>query len=61
MTVGNGELFGLLGPNGAGTTATIELLSTLLIPTARGGRPPARPRRSWRCRRPRRGAAATTS
>jgi len=29
-----GELFGLLGPNGAGKTTTINMLSTLLKPTA---------------------------
>jgi ABC-2 type transport system ATP-binding protein len=29
-----GELFGLLGPNGAGKTTTINMLSTLLRPTA---------------------------
>lgn len=29
-----GEVFGLLGPNGAGKTTTIEMLSTLLTPTA---------------------------
>ena len=32
--VAEGELFGLLGPNGAGKTTTIEMLITLLLPTA---------------------------
>ena len=34
FTVETGELFGLLGPNGAGKTTTINMLSTLLAPTA---------------------------
>jgi len=34
FSVGEGELFGLLGPNGAGKTTTINVLSTLLRPTA---------------------------
>jgi ABC-2 type transport system ATP-binding protein len=34
FAVGEGELFGLLGPNGAGKTTTINVLSTLLRPTA---------------------------
>ena len=34
FAVGEGELFGLLGPNGAGKTTTINMLSTLLRPTA---------------------------
>jgi len=32
--VGEGELFGFLGPNGAGKTTTINMLCTLLTPTA---------------------------
>ncbi len=32
--VGSGELFGFLGPNGAGKTTTINMLCTLLHPTA---------------------------
>ena len=34
FSVEEGELFGLLGPNGAGKTTTINMLSTLLRPTA---------------------------
>jgi ABC-2 type transport system ATP-binding protein len=34
FAVEEGELFGLLGPNGAGKTTTINVLSTLLRPTA---------------------------
>jgi ABC-2 type transport system ATP-binding protein len=34
FAVGEGELFGLLGPNGAGKTTTINMLATLLRPTA---------------------------
>jgi ABC-2 type transport system ATP-binding protein len=34
FSVETGELFGLLGPNGAGKTTTINMLSTLLKPTA---------------------------
>jgi len=34
FAVADGELFGLLGPNGAGKTTTINMLSTLLRPTA---------------------------
>jgi len=36
FAVAEGELFGLLGPNGAGKTTTINMLSTLLRPTAGG-------------------------
>jgi len=32
--VGMGEVFGFLGPNGAGKTTTINILCTLLMPTA---------------------------
>jgi ABC-2 type transport system ATP-binding protein len=32
--VGKGEIFGFLGPNGAGKTTTINMLCTLLKPTA---------------------------
>jgi ABC-2 type transport system ATP-binding protein len=32
--VGEGELFGFLGPNGAGKTTTINVLTTMLRPTA---------------------------
>ena len=32
--VGEGELFGFLGPNGAGKTTTINMLCTLLKPSA---------------------------
>ena len=32
------EIFGFLGPNGAGKTTTINMLATLLKPTARPGR-----------------------
>lgn len=34
FTVGEGEVFGFLGPNGAGKSTTINILSTLLRPTA---------------------------
>jgi ABC-2 type transport system ATP-binding protein len=34
LTVDRGELFGFLGPNGAGKTTTIQILATLLPPTA---------------------------
>lgn len=34
LNVKEGEIFGLLGPNGAGKTTTINMLLTLLIPTA---------------------------
>jgi ABC-2 type transport system ATP-binding protein len=34
FAVPEGELFGLLGPNGAGKTTTINMLATLLKPTA---------------------------
>ena len=34
FSVGEGELFGFLGPNGAGKTTTINILTTLLKPTA---------------------------
>ncbi|MBN2735271.1 MAG: ATP-binding cassette domain-containing protein [Methanomicrobiaceae archaeon] len=34
FSVEKGELFGLLGPNGAGKTTIINMLTTLLIPTA---------------------------
>lgn len=37
FSVQTGELFGLLGPNGAGKTTTINMLSTLLHPTAGKG------------------------
>ena len=32
--VAEGEVFGFLGPNGAGKTTTINMLCTLLRPTA---------------------------
>lgn len=34
FTVERGEIFGFLGPNGAGKTTTINMLCTLLAPTA---------------------------
>lgn len=34
LTVADSEVFGLLGPNGAGKTTLINILSTLVIPTA---------------------------
>jgi len=34
FTVGDGELFGLLGPNGAGKSTLINMLVTLLAPSA---------------------------
>ena len=34
FSVRQGELFGFLGPNGAGKTTTINMLCTLLRPTA---------------------------
>lgn len=34
FSVETGELFGLLGPNGAGKTTIINMLTTLLLPTA---------------------------
>ena len=34
LTVATGEVFGLLGHNGAGKTTTVNLLTTLLTPTA---------------------------
>ncbi len=34
LDIKEGEIFGLLGPNGAGKTTTINMLLTLLIPTA---------------------------
>lgn len=34
LTVDDGEVFGLLGHNGAGKTTTVNLLTTLLKPTA---------------------------
>ena len=34
FTVGAGEIFGFLGPNGAGKTTTINMLCTLVKPTA---------------------------
>ena len=34
LTVSEGTVYGFLGPNGAGKTTTIEMLSTLLPPTA---------------------------
>jgi len=36
FTVPEGEIFGFLGPNGAGKTTTINVLCTLLRPTAGG-------------------------
>jgi len=34
FSIETGELFGLLGPNGAGKTTIINMLTTLIIPTA---------------------------
>ena len=34
LTIGSGEIFGLLGHNGAGKTTTVNLLTTLLEPSA---------------------------
>lgn len=34
FSVKEGEIFGFLGPNGAGKTTTINILCTLLKPTA---------------------------
>ena len=34
FSVKHGEIFGFLGPNGAGKTTTINMLITLLRPTA---------------------------
>jgi ABC-2 type transport system ATP-binding protein len=34
FTVGQGEIFGFLGPNGAGKSTTINMLCTMLKPTA---------------------------
>jgi len=34
FNVQKGEIFAFLGPNGAGKTTTIEMLTTLLKPTA---------------------------
>ena len=34
FAIGEGEVFGFLGPNGAGKTTTINMLCTLLRPTA---------------------------
>ncbi|MFW5729357.1 MAG: ATP-binding cassette domain-containing protein, partial [Spirochaetota bacterium] len=34
FSVNRGEIFGFLGPNGAGKTTTINMLCTLLLPTA---------------------------
>ncbi|MEU8425044.1 ATP-binding cassette domain-containing protein [Micromonospora sp. NPDC048835] len=34
LSVGEGEIFGFLGPNGAGKSTTVEMLCTLLRPTA---------------------------
>lgn len=34
LTINSGEIFGLLGHNGAGKTTTVNLLTTLLEPTA---------------------------
>ena len=33
LSVNDGEFFGLLGPNGAGKSTTIDMISTVLIPT----------------------------
>lgn len=38
FTVGKGEIFGFLGPNGAGKTTTINMLTTLIRPTAGSAR-----------------------
>lgn len=38
FAVRRGEIFGFLGPNGAGKTTTIQMLSTLLDPTAGSAR-----------------------
>jgi len=38
FTVGEGEVFGFLGPNGAGKTTTINMLCTLLRPSAGSAR-----------------------
>ncbi len=38
FTVARGEVFGFLGPNGAGKTTTINMLCTLLAPTAGSAR-----------------------
>ena len=34
LSVASGELFGFIGPNGAGKTTTLQILATLLQPTA---------------------------
>ncbi len=34
LAVSEGEIFGLLGPNGAGKSTALQILTTLLIPTA---------------------------
>jgi ABC-2 type transport system ATP-binding protein len=34
FTVGKGEIFGFLGPNGAGKSTTINMLATILTPSA---------------------------
>lgn len=34
LEVGRGELFALLGPNGAGKSTTVQILTTLRVPTA---------------------------
>ncbi|MFE9441187.1 ATP-binding cassette domain-containing protein [Streptomyces sp. NPDC006602] len=34
LRVGHGEIYGLLGPNGAGKSTTVNVLTTLLPPTA---------------------------
>jgi ABC-2 type transport system ATP-binding protein len=34
FTVGKGEIFGFLGPNGAGKSTTINMLATILLPSA---------------------------
>jgi ABC-2 type transport system ATP-binding protein len=34
LEIASGEVFGLLGPNGAGKTTLVEILATLLLPSA---------------------------
>ena len=38
LSVDEGEIFGFLGQNGSGKSTTIRILTTLLAPTAGGGR-----------------------